>query len=254
MDAIVTAGGVPAADDPLYEFSQGESKALIDIGGKPMVQWVLDALSGSTQVDHVVVIGIDESSGVTCEKPTRFIPNHGNMIDNIRAGVKETLKVNPDAKYILIVSSDIPAISSEMVDWTVNTCMETQDDMYYSVVPREVMEARFPGSKRTYTKLKGIQISGGDMNVVSKDTVMSKQGLWNRMEAARKSPIRTAGLVGFDTLLLILFRLVDLDGVVKNASKRLKLKARAVVSPYAEIAMDVDKPHQLKILRADLEK
>lgn len=254
MDAIVTAGGVPAADDPLYEFSQGESKALIDIGGKPMVQWVLDALSGSTQVDHVVVIGIDESSGVTCEKPTRFIPNHGNMIDNIRAGVKKTLKVNPDAKYILIVSSDIPAISSEMVDWTVNTCMETQDDMYYSVVPREVMEARFPGSKRTYTKLKGIQISGGDMNVVSKDTVMSKQGLWNRMEAARKSPIRTAGLVGFDTLLLILFRLVDLDGVVKNASKRLKLKARAVVSPYAEIAMDVDKPHQLKILRADLEK
>lgn len=254
MDAIVTAGGVPAPDDPLYEYSQGVSKALIDIGGKPMIQWVLDAISGSSQVDNVVIIGIDESSGVTCNKPTRFVPSRGNMVDNIRAGVEETLKVNLHAKYVLIVSSDIPAISPEMVDWTVNTCMETQDDMYYSVVAREVMEARFPGSKRTYTKLKGIHLSGGDMNVVSRDTVMSKQGLWNRLEAARKNPVKQAALVGFDTLLLILFRLTDLDGVVKNASKRLKLKTRAVVSPYAEIAMDVDKPHQLEILRADLTK
>ena len=254
MDALVTAGGVPSRDDPLYEYSQGESKALIDIAGKPMVQWVLDAISDAKKVENVVVVGIDESSGVTCKKPTSFIPNHGNMIDNIRAGTEEVVNINPDAKYMLIVSGDIPAISPEMVDWTVNTCMETQDDMYYSVVEREVMEKRFPGSKRTYTKLKGIHLSGGDMSVVSKDSVLSKQGLWNRLEAARKNPLKSAALVGFDTLFLILFRLVDLDGAVKNASKRLKLKARAVVSPYAEIAMDVDKPHQLEILRADLTK
>jgi GTP:adenosylcobinamide-phosphate guanylyltransferase len=254
MDALVTAGGVPAPDDPLYEYSQGESKALIDIGGKPMIQWVLDAISGSSQVDHVVIIGIDESSGVTCNKPTRFVPSHGNMINNIRVGVEEVVKLNLQTKYILVVSSDIPAITAEMVDWVVDTAMETQDDMYYSVVEREVMEKRFPGSKRTYTKLKGIHLSGGDMNVVSKDTVMSKQGLWNRMEAARKNPFKQAALVGFDTLFLILFRLVDLEGVVKNASKRLKMSLRAIVSPYAEIAMDVDNPHQLEILRADLIK
>ncbi len=92
------------------------------------------------------------------------------------------------------------------------------------------------------------------MNVVSKDTVISKQGLWNRMEAARKNPLMTAALVGFDTLFLILFRLVDLDGAVKSAANSLKLNLRAIVSPYAEIAMDVDKPHQLEILRADLAK
>ena len=254
MDALVTAGGVPTPDDPLYEYSQGESKALIDVAGKPMVQWILDAISGSTKVDNVVIIGIDESSGVTCEKPTRFIPSHGNMVDNIRAGTEEIVKINPYTEYILAVSSDIPTITSEMVDWTVNSCMETKDDMYYSVVSREVMEARFPGSKRTYTKLKDIHLSGGDMNVVSKDTVISKQGLWNRMEAARKNHLKQAALIGFDTLFLILFRLVDLDGAVKNASKRLKLNARAILCPYAEIAMDVDKPHQLEILREDLSK
>lgn len=254
MDAIVTAGGVPAPDDPLYEYSLGESKAMIDVAGKPMVQWILDALSGAVEVENVVIIGIDESSGVTCNKPTRFIPSRGNMVDNIRAGTEEIVNINPDTEYVLVVSSDIPGITPEIIDWTVTTCMETQDDIYYSVVSREVMEKRFPGSKRTYTKLKGIHLSGGDMNVVSRDTVMSKQGLWDRMEAARKNPIKQAALIGFDTLFLVLFRLVDLDGAVKNASKRLKLSVRAVVSPYAEVAMDVDKPHQLEILREDLSK
>jgi NDP-sugar pyrophosphorylase family protein len=44
MDAIVIAGGIPEPGDPLYEYTQGQPKALLDIAGKPMVQWVLDAL------------------------------------------------------------------------------------------------------------------------------------------------------------------------------------------------------------------
>ena len=44
MDAIVTAGGIPRPEDPLYTYSHGDSKALIDVAGKPMIQWVLDAL------------------------------------------------------------------------------------------------------------------------------------------------------------------------------------------------------------------
>ena len=44
MDAIVIAGGIPQPQDPLYTYSHGDSKALIDIAGKPMVQWVLDVL------------------------------------------------------------------------------------------------------------------------------------------------------------------------------------------------------------------
>jgi nitrite reductase/ring-hydroxylating ferredoxin subunit len=37
MDAIVLAGGIPLPEDPLYPYTQGHSKALVDIAGKPMV-------------------------------------------------------------------------------------------------------------------------------------------------------------------------------------------------------------------------
>ena len=34
----------------------------------------------------------------------------------------------------------------------------------------------------------------------------------------------------------------------------MNITGRAIVCPYAEVGMDVDKPHQLEIMRADLRK
>ncbi|HEY3477082.1 MAG TPA: hypothetical protein VGK56_20875, partial [Anaerolineales bacterium] len=80
MDAIVTAGGIPRPEDPLYTYSNGDSKALIDVAGKPMVQWVLDALGGSKRVSNVIVVGLSSKSGVTCKKPLYFVSNQGRML------------------------------------------------------------------------------------------------------------------------------------------------------------------------------
>ena len=59
MDAIITAGGIPKPEDPLYPFTQGISKALLEIAGKPMIQWVLDALNEAATIDNIVIVGLD---------------------------------------------------------------------------------------------------------------------------------------------------------------------------------------------------
>ncbi|NCP15942.1 NTP transferase domain-containing protein [bacterium] len=255
MDAIVTAGGIPLPEEPLYPETQGHPKALVDIAGKPMIQWVLDALSESKIVENVVIVGLTEKSSVTCKKSFHFIPNQGKMIENLRAGAEKVLELNPKAEYVLIVSSDIPAISGEMVDWTVNTAMQTDEDIYYNIIQREVMEKRFPSSKRTYTRLKDMDVCGGDMNVGRISLILEEDtDLWEKITNARKSPLKQAGLIGFDTLFLLLFRQLTLEKAAANIMKRLKITGRAIVCPYAEIGMDIDKPHQLEIMRADLAK
>src|SRR3972149_4313418 len=60
VDAIVIAGGIPKPDEPLYPLTQGKSKALLDIAGQPMIQWVLDALSEAQTIRRVVVIGLED--------------------------------------------------------------------------------------------------------------------------------------------------------------------------------------------------
>lgn len=119
MDAIVTAGGIPQPTDPLYAYSNGSSKALIDIAGKPMIQWVLDALGDSKKVDNVIIIGLSPKSGLTCKKPLHYVSNQGRMLANIVTGVNKSLELHKKNEYVLIVSSDIPTLKGEMVDWLV---------------------------------------------------------------------------------------------------------------------------------------
>ena len=254
MDAIVTAGGIPNPEDPLYSFLKGDAKALVDVAGKPMIQWVLDALGGSKKVDNVIIVGLSAKSPLTCKKPLYYVSNQGRMLANIVAGVNKALEINKRSKYVLVVSSDIPALKSEMVDWLVNTCMETKDDLYYGVCPREVMEARFPDSKRTYTHLKDMDVCGADMNITHVSMATEHLDMWESLIGTRKSPLRQASLIGFGTLFALFTRRLTLEDAVRRVCERIGVKGRAIVWPYAEPCMDVDKPVQLELLRSDLER
>jgi GTP:adenosylcobinamide-phosphate guanylyltransferase len=251
MDAIVTAGGIPQPGDPLYVYSNGDSKALIDIGGKPMIQWVLDALGNSKKVDNVIIIGLTSKSGLACRKPLHYISNQGRMLANIVTGVNKSIELNRKTEYVLLVSSDIPALKGEMVDWLVNTAMETRDDIYYGVCPQEVMEMRYPTSHRTYTRLKDMQVCGADINIIHVNQVTQHLDTWEALIGNRKSPLRQAAVIGWDTLFQLFTRQFTLQGMVERASERIGVKGRAIIWSQAEPCMDVDKPHQLQIMRED---
>jgi GTP:adenosylcobinamide-phosphate guanylyltransferase len=254
MDAVITAGGIPQPDELLYSYTQGKPKAMLEIGGKPMVQWVLDAVGGAKQVEKVVLIGLTAESGVTCTKPLSFIPNKTSMIENLLAGIQKVMDINPSATRALLVSSDIPGITSEMVDWEIEMTLLSDVDLCYNVVKREVIEARYPGSKRTFTKLKDMEVCGGDMNVVHTSVAKENHEIWEKLVASRKNPFKQAAIIGFDTLFLMLLHRIALEDAVENVATHLHLTGKAIICPYAEIAMDVDKPHQLEMMRADLAK
>lgn len=252
MDAIITAGGIPQPNDPLYPYSNGNSKALIDMAGRPMIQWILDALGDAKKVDRVIIIGLSPKNQLVCKKPIYYISNQGRMLSNIVAGVNKSLELNPKTQYVMLVSSDIPALKGEMVDWLVTTSMKTRDDLYYGVCPREVMEKRFPASNRTYTKLKDMQVCGADINVIHVSMTTDHLDTWEELIGNRKSPLRQAAVIGWDTLFQLFTRQFTLQGLVERASERIGIKGRALLWSQAEPCMDVDKPHQLELLRADL--
>ena len=254
MDAIVIAGGIPKPEDPLYEFTQGGPKALIDVAGKPMIQWVLDALSGTESVERVVLISLSEEQGLECSKPVTYLPDQGGLLENVRGGIVKAVEINPQATHILTVSSDIPTIKSEMIDWMVSENSKTDLDLYYTVIPRDVMEERFPELNRSYTRLKDVELCGGDLNMIRASTVYANVDLWDQLVAARKSVVKQAALLGYGNLLLLLSRQLTLAGAVERVTKKMDITGQAVISPYAELGMDVDKPHQLEIVRAELEK
>ncbi|MGH2605540.1 MAG: NTP transferase domain-containing protein, partial [Anaerolineales bacterium] len=87
MHAVVVAGGVPSPGDPLYPYTRGSPKALLELAEKTMTQWVLDALEGSTEVEAVFVVGLDPSSGLHSRKKLTFVPDHLGLLANSKAGL-----------------------------------------------------------------------------------------------------------------------------------------------------------------------
>jgi len=254
MDAVILAGGIPQPSDPLYEYSQGESKALIDVAGKPMVQWVVDALSNAKKVDNIIIIGLSPKSSLKSKKPLHYISNQGRMLSNIVMGVAKSIELNKKTQYVMVVSSDIPGLKPEMVDWLVKKASETKDDLYYGVCPREVMEARYPNSNRTYTKLKDMQVCGADINITHVSMTTDHLDTWEKLIGNRKSPLRQASVIGLDTLWRLWRKQFTLQELVERASERINIKGRAIIWDHAEPCMDVDKPHQLELMRDDLSK
>jgi hypothetical protein len=174
------------------------------------------------------------------------------MLSNIVAGVTKSIELNKNSQYVLLVSSDIPTLKNEMVDWLVKTAMKTKDDLYYGVCSREIMEKRFPNSKRTYTKLKDMEVCGADMNLIHVSMATEHLDTWEQLIGNRKNPFRQAAVIGLDTGFQFLTRQFTLQALTERASERIGIKGRAIIWPHAEPCMDVDKPRQLELLRADL--
>lgn len=252
MDAIIMAGGKSGPKDPLYSLTDHGYKSLLDVRGKPMVQWILDALAASAQIDHIVVAGLPGDVSLHCSRPLFRLEDHGDMIENIRAGAEYLLKHNPDEAYTLVVSSDIPAITPEMVRWLVERVRESEHDLYFTVIERSVMEKRYPNSRRTYLRLKDAEVCGGDANALRKDVAASWHPISRRLYHARKNPIKQATLIGFDLLALLLLGRLSIQSAQERVSRRLGVRGRVLLSPFAELGMDVDKPFQYEIITADL--
>lgn len=256
MYAVILAGGGLSEDDPLRDkLPEGVPvhKAFLPIGGKPALQWVLDAISAVDQIEGIIITGRTPDEGWASIKLIHYLPDQGSLTGNARAGLRLSSELAPEWKHTLLASGDIPLITPEMVAWAVDRSQALEADIVYHVITQEAMEARFPGSNRTFVPLKDTRVCGGDLNVLANRIVDSHAELWDRLAEARKSPLKQAAIFGPGVLVGLLMRRFDLKSLASTFSKRLGLDARAEICPYPEMGMDIDKPYQYDLAIKELE-
>ncbi len=254
MDAIVTAGGRLNADDPLFQQTGFEKKALIPLAGQPMIAWVIDALSASGVVDNIVVVGLQPHELELPLKNLHFIDSRGNLIDNLFAGMAKLQELNPNLEKFLVFSSDIPLVTPATVRGFLAECGDQSADLYYAVVEEATMEARFPDSKRTYVPLKDGRICGGDAFLVDVNAANGNIDLARSLVGVRKNTLAQMRLAGIGFLIRFLFRRVTMQELGQHAGRKTRLDARIVDTQFAELAMDLDKPAQYTMIKSELEK
>ncbi len=253
MDCVIVAGGVPGPDDPLYPYTQGKPKAMLAIRGRTLIEYVAAAFHQSPQVDNIVVVGLGDDRGLSFPQPIHHVPDQGGMITNAIAGIEAAQRLNPAAQNLILSTTDIPLITGAMIDEWLEQCRPYSDlIMVHTLVPAVLMQQRFPGSKRTFTKLKGLEITGGDLMLVQPRIIDTNRALWHAAANARKHPWKLARLVGFTTLFKLLTRQLSLSDMEAIGQRLLGSPMKIILARHAELGMDGDKPHQIELIRQSL--
>jgi hypothetical protein len=218
-----------------------------------MLAYVLDALCSSRDVGRIVVVGLPPEHATALPGVTAYLPPQIGMLENIETGLNWLRRIEGHSAYTIVASSDIPLLTPEIVNFVSDAALRQPGyDLYYTVVAKAVMEARFPGSRRTYARIKEGAFTGGDLNVLRVDVVETRRDLWQKLIAARKSPLRQAELIGFWPLVKFITRRFTIADAERLAVQVGGMRGRVIISPYPELAMDVDKPGQLAIIEQEL--
>lgn len=249
VNVILLAGA--ANNGPLKEVSQATNEALVEIHGKPMIQYVIDGLEASREVQQIAVVApAGELEPHITGRNLKFVPSVGHIIDNI----VEAYRVLPKDEQILIATSDIPLINGEIIDGLIDLCRQRPADLYYPIVAKSVNEQRYPHVKRTYVNLKEGIFTGGNLFLVEPSIVERTAPKARGFLDYRKAPLKMAGLLGWTLVLRhLLFRNLSLSELEKKVSDLWELNGAVVICPWPEVGIDVDKPSDLELMRSALQ-
>ena len=101
-------------------------------------------------------------------------------------------------------------------------------------------------------KLPEGEFTGGNMMLLDKRVTINKQELGREIYALRKSPLRLANWLGWSFILKAVLRKLTLQAAEDRVSELLA-PSKAIITQYAGIGMDVDKPSDLKLVEKYLE-
>lgn len=243
MDCIVLAGGVPAPGEPLFSLTGGRPKALCEVGGQPIGQRVLDALTASAGIDRIILVGVEPRT-FTSPKLVETIPSRGGLVDNFLAGAGRLELTSPLAAAC---SSDVPLMTAAMIDWFIGAAGD--HDATGGVIRRELVEATYPDYPNSYWHLTDGRFTAADFVVFRPAAAEGRRARLEAFAAARKSTLRTARLIGWGLLFRYLVRRLSLAEAQLRVSRSLGLSVGVLDVPFPEMGLDLDLPEHLSSLQ-----
>lgn len=247
MDAIILAGALNKG--PLRDCSSSPYEAGIEVAGRPMVELVIEALVEVKRIRRIVVAIPDGIlSPKSQSKVWKTVPHGVTMLESLA----KAFEVLQPEEPVLVLTSDIPLLTPAAVEDFLQRCEERPADIHYSFVSKEVNEAKYPGVRRTYVRLKDGTFTGGNIVRFHPIVLRDHSRRIAQAIALRKKPIELCKMLGFLFVLKFLVGQLTVGEIEGRVENILQLKAAGIVSPYPEVGIDVDKPSDLELARKAL--
>ena len=240
IDVILPAGGRISGE---FAAEAGvDVKALIEIGGRTVLQRPLDALRATGQIRRAIVIGPDEIADHSCAKSAdAVLPEGGDSGPaNILRGIEWLRETDGSrADRVLIVTTDLPFLTPEAISVFIGSC-PSDVDLCAALVSKKAFEERFPGSENQYVKLADGEWTLGCGFLVNPEAIESNRDHIERVFAARKSQIGMARLLGFGFIIRFLTGRLTVSHIENRCAKMLGCSGKGIRQSSPELAFDLD--------------
>jgi GTP:adenosylcobinamide-phosphate guanylyltransferase len=244
---VILAAG-RGADDPMAKAFGVAHKCTIAIAGKPMLQWVLDALRG-TAIATPYVIVIDDPNAILPAIDLNIIAAENSAPASAIAAINHINQFP-----VLITTGDHPLLTAAMINHMLRHAETLEADVLVGLATMETIQAAYPETKRTYFNLGGTRVSGCNLFIVKTQAGLQLLERWQDLERNRKKPWKLVRAFGIMPILWFAAGLLTPARAFGHISRKLGILVEPVFLPYAEAAIDVDKPSDHALAEAILKK
>lgn len=247
MSAIVLAGK-RADGDPVADQAGVPTKALVQVGGRPMITRVLDALTESHLVEDIAVSGLPEDVVRHSEVGQKLQSSGVQFVEGRETpslSVAHAMGVIPPVRRVLLTTADHALLTAETVDRFVGRATDTSADIVIGVTRLEYILRIAPESRRTVMRFSDGRFCGCNLFAFLTPAGRDAMAFWRRVESHRKNPYRVARELGVMTLIRYVMGRLRLDQAMQRLSGRCGARVQAVVLEDGMAAIDVDKPDDL---------
>jgi GTP:adenosylcobinamide-phosphate guanylyltransferase len=248
---ILAAGRGP--NDPMAKAYGVSHKCALPVNGVPMLKRVVDTLRASRSI-KTISVSIENAAVARAalsgnSSDISIIPSENS------APLSAIVAIRKIATFpVLITTADHPLLTAEMVDYFCGQSEKNGADFSAGLAQAEVILAAYPQSIRTFFRFGTDRVSGCNLFAIRNENGLRILEKWQYLEAVRKKPWRLVAAFGPMALVRFLSGSLSLDGVFAIVSKRLGLTAKPILLPFAEAAIDVDKPPDLELAEAILRR
>jgi len=242
VDTVLLAGSINRI--ALFPGDQPGYKALVELQGKPLIAYVLDALREAEGIGRIFVVGAPEVVEYASQWPeVSGIPDGHQLIRNAWRGLRAAT-----TERVLFCNPDQPLLRSEMVEDFLQRALPTEGDLISSWVRYEDLGLYVEGEHK-FAKFGDGKYAHGNLFLVRKDLphIERVRERLDRIYQSRKNNLRFAWALGpslFGRFLfsLLLGKLPSLNETLEIGGNKFGINLKPVICPYPEIALDIDEP------------
>ena len=243
VSVLILAGQREGVIDSLCVDSGVDRKAIISINGRPMINYVLDALGNAGLKTPFHVSGFDAAyDNRLAQSLSGFGP-----ADSAQAALSEGIDLP-----CLLTTADHPLLTAQMLKVFLKQAQQSGADFCVGFAEKKIIQPAYPNVKRTYLNFSDRSVSGCNLFYIKNLNGLAAIEFWKDAQHLRKRPLKLAHSLGWGVLFKYALGHLSLNEAFEYASKRLNIRAKPILIPIAEAAIDVDKPSDKALVESIL--